>query len=85
MDKNILALIPINPKDRIGMQEVQYTPYPGSGRVQCDICKVPCWIGPKQTVAKVNNLQMPALCMMCAIEEIKKDKIQPRIVPLRDD
>ena len=83
---NILALIPIDFKDRM---EMAYTPHPGSGRLPCEKCGIACWIGPRQTMAKVSNPEMFALCMICAVKEIGKyknsgEEFKASIVPLGD-
>jgi len=71
---NLLALIPIEAKDRIGMEHVPYTPHAGSGRIPCEKCGVGCWIGPRQTTMKVNNPDIPTLCMICVFKECQKQK-----------
>jgi len=71
---NVLALIPIEAKDRIGMEDVPYTPHAGSGRIPCEKCGVGCWIGPRQTTMKVNNPHVPALCVICVVRECQNQK-----------
>jgi hypothetical protein len=86
----MLALVPIDVKDQIGMENMTYTPHPGSGRLPCEKCGVGCWIGPRQTTMKVNNPEVPAFCMVCAIKECQAqqqktgEKITASVVPLGD-
>lgn len=82
---NILALIPIG--GIAGMPP--YTPHAGSGKIACAGCGIACWIGPRQTVMKLEKPELPALCMLCACKEIQKQKesdeeVTASVIPLGD-
>lgn len=81
---NIIAVIPVDPKDR---QNIEYVPQPSMIHIPCERCEIVCWIGPKQIEMKKNNLEFPILCMLCLLKQCQEwqetgEEIEYSIKPL---
>jgi len=47
---------------------------PGSLKDKCSKCGQPVWVAPSSWFILYDNPEMEPLCILCAVEEMKKDK-----------
>lgn len=63
---NIIAVIPVDSKELHG---IDYTPRANMVHINCEKCKVKCWIGPSQLTLKNQQPELPILCAMCMVNQ----------------
>lgn len=71
MNNNIIAIIPVDPKDRMG---IDYTPAPHMVHTLCEKCETKCWVGPNQLEMKKQHPELPVLCTLCLIRQYQESK-----------
>ncbi len=81
---HMISLIPVNTEEW-GMPPF-VPPKPGYKVIECDHCRQLSWIGPDQ-MAKKQEGQLPALCMVCIILIAKDQGVDPtglKLTPVSD-
>jgi len=71
MASNVIAIVPVSEKDRLG---IPYVPQPYMVEYLCEVCGRKGWIGPKQLEIKEADPNTPVLCMICVINKAQQEQ-----------
>ena len=66
---NIIAVIPVDPKECHG---IEYTPGENMVHINCEKCETICWVGPNQLALKHRQPSLPILCANCMVHQCRE-------------